>query len=271
MFFFQSASIAQLKVIAHPTVFQGRSFIVFLNDQAEVSRAFVAFKGRLFNFYPYEDGLRAIVPTAPEEKTGEFPLAVEALYKDGKKETLETTILLETKVYPKTSFWLKPGKKKYLGSSILEREWASIEAKIVNESPQKLWDGFFAKPVPGITTMAFGTREFINKKISGRHRGWDFRAAVGTKIAAPNNGVVVFADDLKSFGGTVVIDHGQGVNTLYFHLSKIGVTAGQGIRKGDIIGLTGNTGISSGPHLHWGMSVHNVRVDPNQWVMTVMP
>jgi murein DD-endopeptidase MepM/ murein hydrolase activator NlpD len=83
--------------------------------------------------------------------------------------------------------------------------------------------------------------------------------------------VVVFADDLKAFGGTVVIDHGQGVNTLYFHLSKIGVTVGQSIKKGEAIGLTGNTGISSGPHLHWGLSVHNVRVDPNQWVVTVMP
>ena len=119
----------------------------------------------------------------------------------------------------------------------------------------------------GNTYLSF----YINKKYRNRHRGWDFRAPIGTKIRASNNGVVVLIDKFKAFGGTVVLDHGQGVFSLFFHLSKFLIKEGDYLEKGDVLGLTGNTGVSSGPHLHWGLSVHNVRVEPKSWVLTVMP
>jgi murein DD-endopeptidase MepM/ murein hydrolase activator NlpD len=93
----------------------------------------------------------------------------------------------------------------------------------------------------------------------------DIAAAVGTKVKAPNAGKVVFGEKLKAFGGTMVLDHGQGVHTLYFHLSKLLAEVGAKVEKGTVIALSGNTGVSSGAHLHWGMSVHNLRVDPIQW------
>jgi murein DD-endopeptidase MepM/ murein hydrolase activator NlpD len=113
--------------------------------------------------------------------------------------------------------------------------------------------------------MVFGTQEYVNRKKRGQHRGFDIAVPIGTKVKAANNGKVVFAQKLAAFGGTVVLDHGQGVHTLYFHLSRFLVDVGQAVGKGEGIALSGNSGISSGPHLHWGMSVHNLRVDPNQW------
>ncbi|MBI5700692.1 M23 family metallopeptidase [Candidatus Saganbacteria bacterium] len=264
-------SSATLNVVAHSEVFQGRCFIVFVSGSPEVESGIVKFNGRAYKLYQYEDGLRAIVGTMPEEKIGVYPVNVEAYLKNGETETFDSSIYVSQFKYPIEKFFLKPSKSKLRAPSIVNNEWASIEALLTKESPKKLWDGLFAKPVPGITTMPFGTREFVNNKPRSRHRGWDMRAAAGTRILAPNSGIVVFADFLKAFGGTVVIDHGQGVNTLYFHFSKVLAKVGQEVSTGDLLGLSGNTGISSGPHLHWGMSVHNIRVEPKQWVTTVMP
>lgn len=258
--------LAELKVVSPSQVFQGRSFIVFLASSIS-GEASAYFAGKKVAFFPYQDGLRAIVGCEPGKKPGNYILRIEA--SDG--EVYETSIDLAPRVFPRVSFWLKPSKKKLLSPELIQKEWQKIEAELLLESGQKRWDGFFMKPVPGITTMAFGTREYINGRLSGRHRGQDFRARPGTSVRAANNGKVMVAQFFKTFGGTVVVDHGQGINTLYFHLSKISAGVGQNLKKGEILGLSGNTGISSGPHLHWAMSVHNVRVDPMQWVETVMP
>jgi len=266
-----SICLAEIKIVAPAEVFQGRSFIVFLSSSEAIKSASVDFDGKKIKFFPYEDGLRAIIGTEPEKKTGDYELRIEAETGSGQLETGSFSVTLSPRLYPKASFWLKPSKKKLLDPDLITREWGKIEQKLLAESPDKLWDGFFKKPAPGITTMKFGTREYINGKPRSRHRGQDFRAKIGTPIAAGHNGKVIVAEYFKAFGGTVVIDHGQGINTLYFHLSKILVNADDGIKKGQLLGLSGNTGISSGPHLHWGMSAHNVRVDPMQWVETVIP
>ena len=271
VFLLQCFSQSELKIIAHPEVFQGRCFIVFVSDKNEILSAKIHFNNKTYQAYPYEDGLRAIIPIPPEFKVGVYPIDVVANYKNNMSEKEGASILVSKQVFPKTSFWLKPSKKKLLAPNIMEKEWPILESILVAESPNKLWSGLFSKPVQGITTMPYGTREYVNNKKRGQHRGWDFRAAMGTKVFAPNSGKIVYSGFLRAFGGTIIIDHGQGINTIYFHLSKILVENGQIINKGDLLALTGNTGVSSGPHLHWGMSVHNVRVDPKQWVMTVMP
>jgi murein DD-endopeptidase MepM/ murein hydrolase activator NlpD len=87
-----------------------------------------------------------------------------------------------------------------------------------------------------------------------------------SNILAINAGQVVLAQSFQVFGGTVVIDHGQGIHSLYYHLSKILVQPGQMVKKGQVLGKMGTTGVSSGVHLHLGISVYNVRVDPRQWL-----
>jgi murein DD-endopeptidase MepM/ murein hydrolase activator NlpD len=266
-----SVARSELKVISNAEVFQGRSFIVFIASSETYKQASLYFDNKKMAFFPYEKGLRAIVGCEPEKQIGDYPLRIEAATKDNRLEILNTSITVSTRLFPKVSFWLKPAKKKLLTPDLVQKEWSEIEKVILVETPQKFWWGNFGKPVSGIITMAFGTREYVNGKVSGRHRGCDFRAKIGTTVRAPHNGEVIFAKHLKAFGGTLVIDHGQGIQTLYFHLSKILLPVGAWVKRGEVIARTGNSGISSGPHLHWGFSVHNVRVDPLQWVETVMP
>ncbi|MBI5698751.1 M23 family metallopeptidase [Candidatus Saganbacteria bacterium] len=266
-----SSCFADIKLVYPAEVFQGRSFIVFIASPEAGNDYWAEFDNKAVRFYPYEEGLRAVIGTLPEMKTGDYDLKVRAKRPDQRLLTEVIYITVSRRIYPKVSFWLKPSKKKLMAPDLVTDEWGRIEAQLLKESPNKLWRGLFKLPVPGITTMAFGTREFVNNKPRSRHRGQDLRAPVGTRVLAPNRGQVIVAQFFKAFGGTVAIDHGQGIDTLYFHLSKIMVKEGQEVEVGDLLGLSGNTGISSGPHLHWGMSVHNVRVDPIQWVKTVMP
>lgn len=133
-------------------------------------------------------------------------------------------------------------------------------------SEEKLWEGTFIMPVEGELTTDFAEIRYVNnQKSSSRHSGIDLAAPRGTEIKAPNNGMVVFAmEGLLSPGNTVVIDHGMGLFTSYYHLDTIDVTKGKSVTKGDIIGTVGTTGFSTGPHLHYAVSIYNTYVNPYQ-------
>jgi len=102
------------------------------------------------------------------------------------------------------------------------------------------------------------------------HRGIDFGAPWGTKVYAPNNGRVIIADNFKTRGKTIIIDHGYGILTEYLHLSIIRVRKGQYVKKGQLIGNIGSTGFSTGPHLHWSFLVNGVLVNPLQWTTPII-
>jgi murein DD-endopeptidase MepM/ murein hydrolase activator NlpD len=94
------------------------------------------------------------------------------------------------------------------------------------------------------------------------HSGVDVAADEGQEVHAPNNATVTMVDDLFYSGNSVILDHGQGIFTMFFHLSKVLVTEGQQVKKGEVIALVGSTGRSTGAHLHWGVRVQGARVDP---------
>jgi murein DD-endopeptidase MepM/ murein hydrolase activator NlpD len=167
--------------------------------------------------------------------------------------------------FPFSRYWLKPHKKKLLRRDLVNRDWAQIAKVLRVEQTEQLWQGKFIKPVAQEVSQGFGHRQIVNGRRAGNHRGVDFASPIGTEVRAPNKGRVVFRKYLEVFGGTMVIDHGQGVQTIYFHLAKCYPEVGQMVEKGRVIALSGNSGVSSGPHLHWGMSVHDLRVDPLQW------
>ena len=123
-------------------------------------------------------------------------------------------------------------------------------------------DDGFAKPLEGITTSLFGHRRFFNGKPRNPHSGLDIAAATGTPIAAAGSGIVTLADDLYFNGNTIFIDHGRGLITMYCHMSELNVAEGDRVIKGQTIGLVGTTGRSTGPHLHWTVSLNGTRVDP---------
>jgi len=119
----------------------------------------------------------------------------------------------------------------------------------------------FMQPMSSAITSVYGTKRVYNKQKKGQHLGIDYRAAIGEKVPATNAGIVMFAGDLFYTGWTVIIDHGMDIFTVYGHLSKTLTAAGKKVKKGEIIGLSGNTGRTSGPHLHWGVKIQGQYVD----------
>lgn len=126
---------------------------------------------------------------------------------------------------------------------------------------EKAWTLPLQRPVPGGVTSPFGGRRVFNGKPRAPHKGTDMRSPEGAKVVAAADGTVVLAEP-QYFGGNMVhIDHGQGVISTYAHLSSFDVTAGQSVRKGEVIGRSGSTGRVTGPHLHFGLLVQGVAVD----------
>jgi hypothetical protein len=127
---------------------------------------------------------------------------------------------------------------------------------------RRLWSGRFAAPLDNVITDRFGTVRTFNGAQHSVHHGLDFRADPGTPVEAMNNGSVIIARNMFYEGGFVVIDHGQGLLTLYMHLSNINVNEGDSINKGARIGLSGESGRTTGPHLHVGVRWQGIYLDP---------
>jgi murein DD-endopeptidase MepM/ murein hydrolase activator NlpD len=128
--------------------------------------------------------------------------------------------------------------------------------------PEPLWSGSFARPVPFAPTDSFGTRRTFNGTLASIHKGADFRAPFGTPVYAANDGMVTIAQLMFYEGNFVVIDHGQQLQTMYMHLSRIDVHVGDRVRKGQRLGLSGATGRVTGPHLHLGVRWQGTYLDP---------
>ncbi len=125
-----------------------------------------------------------------------------------------------------------------------------------------LWNGPFLRPISGKVMGPFGPRSVINNQPRAPHSGVDLKAKKGTPVRATNNGRVALTCDYFFSGRSVVIDHGGGIQSMYFHLERILVQQDEMVTKGHIIGLVGSTGRAAGPHLHWGIRVNGARVDP---------
>jgi hypothetical protein len=120
----------------------------------------------------------------------------------------------------------------------------------------------FDPPVSGRKTSPFGLQRYFNGQARNPHSGLDFAAPIGTPVKSPADGRVILIGDYYFNGLTVFIDHGQGVISMFCHLSQINHLPGDEVKRGDVVALVGNTGRSTGPHLHWNVSLNNARVDP---------
>ena len=125
-----------------------------------------------------------------------------------------------------------------------------------------MWTASFLRPRTSVITSEFGSGRLFNGKLTTRHLGVDFRGAIGDPVRAANRGVVALVDRFFLAGNVVYIDHGGGVVTSYFHLSKTLVAVGDTVKRGQVIGLVGNTGRVTGPHLHWAARYGSNTVNP---------
>ena len=131
----------------------------------------------------------------------------------------------------------------------------------------KYWEDPLVAPVPGCVLSPFGVKRLHNGKPTGEfHAGIDQRSPAGRPVHAVAAGTVKIAQPFAVLGGTVAVDHGQGLETMYLHMEKLLVEPGAQVKKGEVIGYVGATGRANGPHLHWVVDVNGVPVNPQQWV-----
>jgi hypothetical protein len=144
----------------------------------------------------------------------------------------------------------------------VRKEYAVIDAIWEASVSDPCWNDFFMRPVDGEVVGPFGRRSIINDQPRSPHSGVDLRGAEGTPVKAANEGKVVLTSHHFFSGNSIYVDHGGGVISMYFHLKEIKVKQDDTVRKGQIIGLVGSTGRSTGPHLHWGVRINGARVNP---------
>ncbi|MBS0557312.1 MAG: M23 family metallopeptidase [Proteobacteria bacterium] len=146
----------------------------------------------------------------------------------------------------------------------IQREQAQVQAARVRDDPREDFLHGFSLPVEGARISGvYGSQRIDNGVPKAPHMGLDMAVPAGTPIHAPADGIVSFAaKDLFLTGGTVLIDHGYGLDSSFLHMSRVDVKLGQRIRRGQIIGLAGMTGRATGPHVHWGFNWFEVRLDP---------
>jgi murein DD-endopeptidase MepM/ murein hydrolase activator NlpD len=169
---------------------------------------------------------------------------------------------------------LPPEASKLLNAALIKAENEHLNQIVAIFSRQPLWEGLFRAPLQGPLriTSAFGARRsYSGGPPTSYHEGLDYGAAVGTSVLAAAAGRVALAEELTVRGKAVIIDHGLGVYSGYYHLSEIAVKAGQKVEQGDLIGKVGSTGLSTGSHLHWEIRVSGVYVNPLQWTQQAFP
>jgi murein DD-endopeptidase MepM/ murein hydrolase activator NlpD len=144
----------------------------------------------------------------------------------------------------------------------VNKEEQRLKALFQGFREERLWSGAFLQPVAGELTTVFGLRRIINGQPRSPHTGVDLAAEEGTPVLACNSGAVVLVDQLFFSGKSVILDHGWGIYSMYFHLSETLVSEGDKVSTGAPLGRVGSTGRSTRPHLHWGIRINGARVDP---------
>lgn len=216
----------------------------------------------------YQNGkITALLGIDLRAAPGVFPLVL--TLKDGRY--VKKDLIINPRVVIKEPFGI-PDK---LGGNTQESERQLIstlaeEAKIVNAIPtgkEKLWTEKFRFPLNGpiVVTSVYGYTRITGKSTLS-HKGTDLEAPIGTPVYASNRGMIRFADALRNYGNTVIIDHGLGLQTVYMHLSEIKVNNNQMVERGELLGISGDTGYVLGPHLHFGVRIWDISVDPMKFL-----
>jgi len=211
---------------------------------------------------------RAFVPTTPLEKSGTRILKISG---DGQVRNL--SVQVRDRHSPTQHINLPPGKADLEAT---EYELKRVTALKALQTPQKYWHGLFLKPNAGSITTIYGVRRYYNGKFAKDyyHRGIDYAGAWGSPVIAPASGRVALvgrvSQGFRVHGNVIGIDHGQGVISIFMHLSRIDVKEGDMVRAGQVIGAVGSTGAATGPHLHWGLYVNGQSVDPTPWQTKVI-
>lgn len=209
------------------------------------------------------------IATSYRTNKGTYPLLVEVV-SGNEKFTAEQKIEITGRQFVEQRIRVPEQTRK----KVLTPENQANDAKVTATAREKaettlvspLWEGPFVWPVSGRITTQFGMIRYVNNIENGRHSGWDIAAQTGTPVVSINKGQVIYAGALKVSGNTVIVHHGLDLYSSYLHLSKINVTEGQLVEKGQVVGAIGMTGLATGPHLHLTIRVGDIPVDPGLFI-----
>jgi murein DD-endopeptidase MepM/ murein hydrolase activator NlpD len=210
----------------------------------------------------------SVLPAPVLTETGWGALELHAAGQNGEPVTATVTVLVLDGGFEREEIWLSPSTTRLLDPDIVNRENRLMETVCPAPSALQPWQGPFRYPVETpIPTSQFGTlRSYNGGPYRNFHRGLDLRGDTGTPVVASASGVVVLAEALSVRGNTVIVDHGLGVCSGYMHLDRLTVGRGSIVSQGDQLGYVGETGLVTGPHLHWEVRVNGIPVSPGTWV-----
>ncbi|HHJ15783.1 MAG TPA: M23 family metallopeptidase [Gammaproteobacteria bacterium] len=235
--------------------------VVLLDLPAGKATPRASYRDKPVMVLPNGTGFTAVLGLPLATRPGRHSLQVR--YTDGSTSQLDFEVL--DKTYTSQHITLKNKRMVNPEKRDMERigrEQRQIRKALATWNPQTPDNLRFSLPVNGPVSSPFGLRRFFNEQPRKPHSGLDLAAPEGTPIQAPADGRIVDSGEFFFNGNTVFIDHGQGLVTMYCHMSHIDVKPGQTVRRGDVIGTVGKTGRVTGPHLHWGVSLNDARVDP---------
>ncbi len=210
-----------------------------------------------------KDRWRALIPTTPLDRPGTRQIQV-----TGAGRSQNITLQLRNRKFPTQDIWFNASTASTEGT---DHEFDRVDAFKKLVTPQKFWQGALIKPNEGPISSGFGVRRYYNGVFAKDyyHRGVDYAGDTGSSVVTPAAGQVRLVGTVKQgfriHGNVVGVDHGQGVESIFLHLSRINVKEGDFVRAGQVVGAVGSTGSATGPHLHWGFYVHGAAVDPVPW------
>lgn len=204
----------------------------------------------------------AHIPVHYSNEIGSRDLLIDYI-KDGERKRGIYSIYINHKEFDNSKIYVdEKMEEKGTGENRANSINSSQNAR-ANPIEDPMWTDKFITPAKGRLTTGFGFSRYVNDKLTNRHSGLDIAAPIGTPIYASNKGVVVYSDYLNVTGHTIIIDHGGNIFTGYAHMDKRIVKKGDIVERGVEIGTVGNSGFSTGPHLHFTLSVGTTFVNPN--------
>jgi len=247
--------------VVHP----GDVAVVFLTKLPDAKIVEGSAGGWSLTFFPYGDGYAALAGIDLEARPGKLTWRIGVVDGRDRPITASGTLQVRARKFPVQRLTL-PREMVELDAPTLKRveeESKRLGTLYATITPERLWRGRFTKPV-GVSDPGegFGARRIINGRPRSPHAGLDYSADAGTPVVAANAGRVALVAEYFFPGRLVAIDHGLGLYTLYFHLERADVAAGDRVERGQAIGRVGASGRATGPHLHFAAHLGQSRVDP---------
>ncbi len=222
----------------------------------------------IFNHPLDKTKVYALLPTSYYQKPKST--SVKIIYtKNGKKKKESFVLQIKDAKYKKEKIQVQKSKVNPKSKEVKRRiakEYKKAMDIYGYASPRSYIKNSFIVPMESKITSDFGKARVYNNELNGYHSGTDFRAKIGTPIIASNDGKIVLVQDRFYSGNSVIIDHGQGIYTCYYHMSEFTVKKNEMVKRGQVIGLSGDTGRITGPHLHFSARVGGLQVDPLQLI-----